>query len=127
MILLEITGGQKNYGFESSGKPHFPLYTLKTLEEGKLREIVDRKLDTNENDERFVVAIKFHYGAYKEEMQLRPRMSKVVQMLECLCDVPDPPFVLALYRISSNGRMIMVPVVMHFCPMFNCPVRDDSS
>ncbi|KAF2299677.1 hypothetical protein GH714_002338 [Hevea brasiliensis] len=61
------------------------------LEEGRLREIIDPKLDINENDVRVVTAIKVALWCIQEEMQLRPPMTKVVQMLEGLCDVPDPP------------------------------------
>ncbi|WCJ40549.1 G-type lectin S-receptor-like serine/threonine-protein kinase SD2-5 [Euphorbia peplus] len=95
IVLLEIIGGRKNYdSSESSEKSHFPSYSFKMLEEGRLREIVDPKLDMNENDEqfeRFVIAVKVALWCIQEDMQMRPPMSRVVQMLEGLCDVPDPP------------------------------------
>ncbi|KAK6263509.1 hypothetical protein SCA6_018943 [Theobroma cacao] len=64
---------------------------MPTLEEGNLKEILDPKLDVNGNDERFVTAIKVALWCIQEEMRLRPPMTKVVQMLEGLCDVPQPP------------------------------------
>ncbi|KAJ9190031.1 hypothetical protein P3X46_001268 [Hevea brasiliensis] len=49
IVLLEIIGGRKNYdSSESSEKSHFPSYSFKMLEEGRLREIIDPKLDINE-------------------------------------------------------------------------------
>ncbi|KAG8656274.1 G-type lectin S-receptor-like serine/threonine-protein kinase SD2-5 isoform X2 [Manihot esculenta] len=92
VVLLEIIGGRKNYdSTEISEKSHFPSYSFKMLEEGRLREIIDPKLDINANDVRVVTAIKVALWCIQEEMQLRPPMTKVVQMLEGLCDVPDPP------------------------------------
>ncbi|EEF44796.1 s-receptor kinase, putative [Ricinus communis] len=92
MVLLEIIGGRKNYdSSENSEKSHFPSYSFKMLEEGRLKEIIDPKLDVNESDERVVTSIKVALWCIQEEMQLRPSMGKVVQMLEGLCDVPDLP------------------------------------
>ncbi|XP_021298451.1 G-type lectin S-receptor-like serine/threonine-protein kinase SD2-5 [Herrania umbratica] len=92
MVLLEIIGGRKSYDpGEISEKAHLPAFAFKTLEEGNLKEIFDPMLDVNENDERFVTAIKVALWCIQEEMRLRPPMTKVVQMLEGLCDVPQPP------------------------------------
>ncbi|XP_007023184.2 PREDICTED: G-type lectin S-receptor-like serine/threonine-protein kinase SD2-5 [Theobroma cacao] len=92
MVLLEIIGGRKSYDpGEISEKAYLPAFAFKTLEEGNLKEILDPKLDVNGNDERFVTAIKVALWCIQEEMRLRPPMTKVVQMLEGLCDVPQPP------------------------------------
>ncbi|KDP37085.1 hypothetical protein JCGZ_06141 [Jatropha curcas] len=92
MVLLEIIGGRKNYdASETSEKAHFPSYSFKMLEEGRLREIIDPELDIDANDERIFAAIKVALWCIQEEMQLRPPMTRVVQMLEGLGEVPDPP------------------------------------
>lgn len=92
MVLLEIIGGRKNYDpTETSEKSHFPAYAFKMLEEGKLREIFDSKVQIDENDERVATAIKVALWCVQEDMHLRPPMTKVVQMLEGLCHVPQPP------------------------------------
>ncbi|XP_038717667.1 G-type lectin S-receptor-like serine/threonine-protein kinase SD2-5 isoform X2 [Tripterygium wilfordii] len=92
IVLLEIIGGRKNYDMgECSEKSYFPSYAFKMLEEGKLKEILDSKLDIDENDERVVTAIKVALWCIQEDMQLRPPMTKVVQMLDGLCYVPEPP------------------------------------
>ncbi|GLT44802.1 hypothetical protein SLA2020_186790 [Shorea laevis] len=93
MVLLEIIGGRKNYDpGESSDKVHFPSYVFKMLDEGKIREILDPKLDVSENDETLITAIKVALWCIQDDMRLRPRMTKVVQMLEGLCDIPQPPY-----------------------------------
>lgn len=92
MLLLEIIGGRKNYDpTESSEKSHFPSYAFRMLEEGKLRDLLDWKVETEENDDRVSIGIKVALWCIQEDMSLRPSMTKVVQMLEGLCPVPSPP------------------------------------
>ncbi|KAK4839618.1 hypothetical protein QYF36_023381 [Acer negundo] len=76
---------------DDSEKAHFPSYAFKMLGEGKLREILDPRLEINENDHGTVeTAIKVALWCIQDDMQLRPPMTKVVQMLEGLCDAPQP-------------------------------------
>ncbi|EXB40140.1 G-type lectin S-receptor-like serine/threonine-protein kinase SD2-5 [Morus notabilis] len=104
MLLLEIIGGRKNYDpRESSEKSHFPSYAFKMLEEGKLREILDWKVETEVNDNRVSTAIKVALWCIQEDMSLRPSMTKVVQMLEGLCTVPNPPSSSPLGSRFSSG------------------------
>ncbi|KAF8025361.1 hypothetical protein BT93_F2259 [Corymbia citriodora subsp. variegata] len=92
VVLLEIIGGRKNYDpAESSEKAHFPSYAFKMLEEGKPEEILDSRLEFDENDGRIVDAIKVALWCIQDEMNSRPPMTKVVQMLEGLCPIPPPP------------------------------------
>ncbi|XP_057434465.1 G-type lectin S-receptor-like serine/threonine-protein kinase SD2-5 [Lotus japonicus] len=112
MVLLEIIGGRKNYDpKETSEKSHFPTFAYKMMEEGKLRDIFDSGLEIDENDDRFQCAIKVALWCIQEDMSLRPSMTRVVQMLEGLCIVPQPPTSSALgsrlfstvFRLSSEG------------------------
>ncbi|KAL3646037.1 G-type lectin S-receptor-like serine/threonine-protein kinase SD2-5 [Castilleja foliolosa] len=93
MVLLELIGGRKNYdpAAESSEKIHFPSYAFKMLEEGKLRDVIDAKLRVDDEDERVGIAIKVALWCIQDDMQLRPPMTTVVQMLEGLSSVPQPP------------------------------------
>ena len=92
MVLLEIIGGRKSFDpEETSEKSHFPSYAFKMLEEGKLGDIIDSRLNINVNDERVSTAIKVALWCIQEDMHLRPSMTKVVQMLEGLSAVPHPP------------------------------------
>ncbi|XP_050268421.1 G-type lectin S-receptor-like serine/threonine-protein kinase SD2-5 [Quercus robur] len=92
MVLLEIISGRKNFEpEETSEKSHFPSYAFKMLEEGKLGDIIDSRLNINVNDERVSTAIKVALWCIQEDMHLRPSMTKVFQMLEGLSAVPHPP------------------------------------
>lgn len=92
MVLLEIIGGRKNYDpSESSEKSHFPSYAFKMMEEGKLKDLIDRNLKVEEKDERVSTTIKVALWCIQDDMSLRPSMAKVVQMLEGICPVPSPP------------------------------------
>lgn len=92
MVLLEIIGGRKNYDpTESSEKSHFPTYAFKMMEEGRMKAILDAKLNIKENDERILIAIKVALWCVQEDMQLRPSMARVVQMLDGVSAVPPPP------------------------------------
>ncbi|KAF8400630.1 hypothetical protein HHK36_013929 [Tetracentron sinense] len=77
--------------FSSSEKSHFPSFAFKMMEEGKIKEILDSKLNTDEEDGRVLIAIKVALWCIQEDMSLRPSMTRVVQMLEGLCAVPQPP------------------------------------
>ncbi|KAI7750778.1 hypothetical protein M8C21_025760 [Ambrosia artemisiifolia] len=92
MVLLEIIGGRKNYDSSMiSEKSHFPSYAFKMMEEGNIEEIIDAQMKIDEQDERVSVAIKVALWCIQDDMNLRPPMTKVVQMLEGLCPVPVPP------------------------------------
>nr|POE59757.1 g-type lectin s-receptor-like serine/threonine-protein kinase sd2-5 [Quercus suber] len=105
MLLLEIIGGRKNYDpRQSSDKVYLPTYAFKMREEEKLKEILDPKLETDENDERVITAIKVVLWCIQEDMHLRPAMTKVVQMLEGHCSVPQPPTSSKLDSRSSFAK-----------------------
>ncbi|KAF5759793.1 putative protein kinase RLK-Pelle-SD-2b family [Helianthus annuus] len=92
MVLLEIIGGRKNYDSSMiSEKSHFPSYAFKMMEEGNIEEIIDAQMKIDERDERVMVAIKVALWCIQDDMNLRPPMTKVVQMLEGLSPVPAPP------------------------------------
>ncbi|PSS01121.1 G-type lectin S-receptor-like serine/threonine-protein kinase [Actinidia chinensis var. chinensis] len=92
VVLLEIIGGRKSYDpNETSEKSHYPSYAFKMMEEGKLRSILDSKLEIDERDERVAIAVKVALWCIQDDMHLRPPMTKVVQMLEGLSAVPTPP------------------------------------
>ncbi|KAL4292212.1 hypothetical protein S245_061697 [Arachis hypogaea] len=92
MVLLEIIGGRKNYDqWEGPEKVHFPSYVFRMMEEGRLREVIDKRIDIDDKDERAMIALKVALWCIQDDVSLRPSMTKVVQMLEGLCPVPDPP------------------------------------
>ncbi|XP_050219665.1 G-type lectin S-receptor-like serine/threonine-protein kinase SD2-5 [Mercurialis annua] len=104
MLLLEIISGRKNFvATESSETSYFPSYAFKMMEEGKLRDILDSELNLDDTDKRVSNSIKVALWCIQEDMYLRPTMSKVVQMLEGLCVVSQPPTSSPLgYRLFSS-------------------------
>ncbi|OWM78282.1 hypothetical protein CDL15_Pgr015101 [Punica granatum] len=71
MVLLGIIGGRKNYEYEEcsdSEKAYFASYAVKMLEEGKVNEIIDRKMEFDETDERIRTAIRVARWCIQEEM-----------------------------------------------------------
>ncbi|KAG5562746.1 hypothetical protein RHGRI_005467 [Rhododendron griersonianum] len=103
MVLLEIIGGRKNFDpSETSAKSHYPSYAFKMMEEGKLRSILDSKLEIDEEDERVAIAVKVALWCIQEDMHRRPSMTKVVQMLEGISVVPPPPNPMASWTSSGS-------------------------
>ncbi|CAL5375686.1 unnamed protein product [Camellia sinensis] len=103
MVLLEVIGGRKNYDpGESSETAHLPSYAFKMMEEGKLNEILDPNLDIDNTDERVITAMKVALWCIQDDMHLRPPMAIVVQMLEGLCNVPEPPTSVVSSRLYSS-------------------------
>ncbi|RXH72418.1 hypothetical protein DVH24_012102 [Malus domestica] len=82
-------------GKSGNSKKHFPYVVIiaisTMLEEGKMRDILDTMLGKDEADERVHTAIMVALWCIQEDMSVRPSMTKVVQMLEGLYPVPQPP------------------------------------
>ncbi|GLJ34976.1 hypothetical protein SUGI_0703950 [Cryptomeria japonica] len=97
MVVFEVIGGRRNVsqingGENSASWTYFPSVVMKKAKEGKLMEIVDRRLDLCSVDERqLVLLIKVAIWCIQEKSRLRPAMDKVVDMLEGRCEVLDPP------------------------------------
>ncbi|KAK9079495.1 hypothetical protein SSX86_001167 [Deinandra increscens subsp. villosa] len=89
MVLLEIISGRKN--FSSLETSHFPTHAYKMMEEGKVQTLLDGKMKVDENDDRVMVATRVALWCIQDDVNLRPSMTKVVQMLERICPVPPPP------------------------------------
>uniref|UniRef100_M8C494 non-specific serine/threonine protein kinase n=1 Tax=Aegilops tauschii TaxID=37682 RepID=M8C494_AEGTA len=103
MVLLEIISGRRSFNrVEVSEKAHFPPFAFKKMEEGDICTIFDAKLKYDRDDDRMDRAIKVALWCIQEDFHQRPSMSKVVQMLEGVCDVPRPP------TCSQTGSMFHV-------------------
>ncbi|KAK1429629.1 hypothetical protein QVD17_11843 [Tagetes erecta] len=84
-----IISGRRNYS--SSETSHFPAYAFRMMEEGKVKILLDEKMKVNENDTRPMVATRVALWCIQDDVNARPSMTKVVQMLEQLRPVPSPP------------------------------------
>ncbi|CAH8377928.1 unnamed protein product [Eruca vesicaria subsp. sativa] len=93
MVLVELIRRRKNQ--ECLASSNFPAYAFMRMREGLLIEDVDwgmeeEGVDVND-DERVSRAMKTAFWCIQEDMDLRPSMSKVVQMLEGVFPVVQPP------------------------------------
>lgn len=108
MVLLEMIGGRRNAvsvvdkknNKSSGGKKweYFPKILNEKMRQGKIMEVVDRRLMTEENgggggvDEREVLRLAFvGLWCIQERARVRPSMVQVVEMLEGRVAVEEPP------------------------------------
>ncbi|CAL1359307.1 unnamed protein product [Linum trigynum] len=135
MVLLEMVGGRRNVcrgkrsGKEKSGKwEYFPRIVEQRMREGKLIEVVDRRLLENGGsgiEERELTRlVHVAFWCIQEEAPLRPTMGTVVEMLEGRVPVGQPPEtqmmlvdMLSMDEDSSrevqnnnNRRLVAVPI-----------------
>lgn len=117
MVLLEIIGGQRNVCLidkrnSRSGRKwqYFPKIVAEKLREGRLMEVVDRRLlEDGSVDEREVRRLVFvALWCIQERARLRPSMARVVEMLEGRVAVNEPPetamIVVDLLSIDEQER-----------------------
>lgn len=100
MVLLEMVGGQRNVcliekGNSQAGRKwqYFPKIVAEKLREGRLMEVVDRRLlEDGGVDEREVRRLVFvAFWCIQERARLRPSMARVVEMLEGRVAFDEPP------------------------------------
>ncbi|PRQ59208.1 putative protein kinase RLK-Pelle-SD-2b family [Rosa chinensis] len=89
ILLLEIISGRKNLDLDD--ERYLPSYASKMFEEGKLQDIFDPKMRIDDVDERVSTAVMVALWCIQLDVTLRPPMTKVVQMLQGICSVPQPP------------------------------------
>lgn len=100
MVLFEMIGGQRNVCLIEDGEErsqrrwqYFPKVVTEKMREGKLMEVVDRRLvERGGMDEREVRRL-VHVALWciQEKARLRPTMASVVDMLEGHVPVEEPP------------------------------------
>ncbi|XP_056860351.1 G-type lectin S-receptor-like serine/threonine-protein kinase SD2-5 [Raphanus sativus] len=104
MVLVEIIRRRKNQESPLASS-NFPAYAFERMREGLLIEDVDWDMEEEEegvdvmNDERVQRAMKTAFWCIQEDMHLRPSMNKVVQMLEGVFPVLQPP---SSYTLDVN-------------------------
>ncbi|KAL1805462.1 hypothetical protein ACET3Z_028530 [Daucus carota] len=98
------------------------------MEQGKLKDILDVKLQLAEDDERVSIAIKVALWCIQYDMHLRPSRTKVVQMLEQVSPVPPPPsssqqmnshFYLSSFKSTSEHSTSLDPLDFNSCADFS--------
>ncbi|XP_057984396.1 G-type lectin S-receptor-like serine/threonine-protein kinase At1g34300 [Hevea brasiliensis] len=106
MVLLEIVGGFRN--FEMSAETNmkkFSVWAYEEFEKGNVWGIVDRRLAGHQgvDMEQVMRAIQVSFWCIQEQPSLRPRMEKVVRMLEGIVEIDKPPSLLAVPEQSISG------------------------
>ncbi|OAY34081.1 G-type lectin S-receptor-like serine/threonine-protein kinase At1g34300 [Manihot esculenta] len=106
MVLLEIVSGVRN--FEMSAETNmkkFSLWAYEEFEKGNIRGIIDKRLaDHQEIDmEQVMRAIQVSFWCIQEQPSLRPKMGKVVQMLEGIAEIDKPPSLLTVPEQPITG------------------------
>ncbi|GER47013.1 kinase family protein [Striga asiatica] len=103
MVVLEMVGGRRNIretgrvdGSSSSRKrfEFFPRVVVEKMKEGKLMEVVDKRLlegggRVEEGELRRMVCVAL--WCIQDEAKARPSMARVVEMLEGRAPVEGPP------------------------------------
>lgn len=93
MVLLEIVSGRRNFEVSPETKNRrFSIWAYEEFEKGNVGAILDRRLVESEID--FVQAmrlVKVSFWCIQEHPSFRPKMGKVVQMIEGICEVEKPP------------------------------------
>ncbi|EEF44468.1 G-type lectin S-receptor-like serine/threonine-protein kinase At1g34300 [Ricinus communis] len=104
MVLLEIVSGRRN--FEVSAETNmkkFSVWAYEKFEIGNVEGIVDRRLADQEVDmEQVKRAIQVSFWCIQEQPSQRPRMGKIVQMLEGIAEIDRPPAIVANPEGSSS-------------------------
>ncbi|XP_020231618.1 probable receptor-like protein kinase At5g20050 [Cajanus cajan] len=110
MVLLEIIGGRRNVSRVEDPRDKskkkwefFPKIVNEKVREGKLMEIVDRRLVEGRGVDESEVSRLVHVALWciQEKPRLRPSMAQVVDMLEGRVRVDEPP----------GSRMILVDLL----------------
>lgn len=100
MVLLEMIGGRRNVSFIENGKDksrrkwqYFPKIVNEKMREGKIMEVVDRRLvESGGVEEKEVKRLAYvALWCIQEKTRIRPSMAQVVEMLEGRVPVEEPP------------------------------------
>jgi hypothetical protein len=99
MVLLELVGGRRNFMLvedrESQQRrgSYFPKIAREKMMQGELMEAVDKSLVRSEelSEEEVTVLVRLALWCIQENLELRPTMMEVVEMLEGRIPVHVPP------------------------------------
>ncbi|KAG0605385.1 hypothetical protein M758_9G054700 [Ceratodon purpureus] len=110
MVLLEMVSGRKNMDVNASlEKWYFPAWAVQKMEENSWIDIVDFRLAKSLTVEDWAQAkkmVKIALWCIQDSPQLRPTMTMVVQMLEGVVKVHDPPLQFDFLALCSRGPPI---------------------
>ncbi|XP_002975347.2 G-type lectin S-receptor-like serine/threonine-protein kinase SD2-5 [Selaginella moellendorffii] len=120
MVLLELISGRRNIQpgkLASSGNAldwFFPMWAVNEFKAGRLLDIVDEKVRCVEILPLVETLFKVALWCIQDSPSARPSISRVLQMLDGTCDVPEPPLDFQFYyqqqRAASGNVSVIAPV-----------------
>ncbi|KAM1151503.1 hypothetical protein EV2_035232 [Malus domestica] len=110
MVLLEIVSGRRNFEVsEATNRKKLSLWAFEEFEKGNIKGIVDRRLvDQDVDMDQVKRAIQVTFWCIQEQPSHRPMMGKVVQMLEGITEIENPPDPRAVIEGSASGTSMTV-------------------
>ncbi|XP_065876678.1 G-type lectin S-receptor-like serine/threonine-protein kinase At1g34300, partial [Euphorbia lathyris] len=104
MVLLELVSGARNFKVsEETNMKKFSLWAYEEFNKGNISGIVDRRLADQEVEiEQVTRAIQVSFWCIQEQPSHRPKMGKVVQMLEGVAEIDRPPALMAAGHVSTS-------------------------
>ncbi|CAK9167235.1 unnamed protein product [Ilex paraguariensis] len=105
MVLLEIVSGRRNSEVSAQANwEKLSLWAYQEYQKGNLEAIVDQRLLRHELDmEQVMRSIRLSFWCTQEQSSERPMMGKVVQMLEGIIEIDEPPAPKAALERSVSG------------------------
>ncbi|KAK9743328.1 hypothetical protein RND81_03G232500 [Saponaria officinalis] len=112
MVLLEIVSGRRNFEVsDDTNRKKFTVWAYEEFDKGNVSSVLDRRLPAAEFDmDQVTRVIQVGFWCIQEKPSQRPMMGKVVQMLEGITDVKQPPAPKAAVdsSVSSIGSSLSI-------------------
>ncbi|KAJ7545326.1 hypothetical protein O6H91_09G115100 [Diphasiastrum complanatum] len=104
MVLLQLITGRKVIDVKCTDpeNQYLPGLVLSEIGQGRLMEVVDKRLHADTSKEEVELLISIAFLCIKDEMESRPSMDTVVQMLEGRVLVPH--LQLEAYKFSGQRK-----------------------
>ncbi|KAL6492836.1 hypothetical protein OROGR_032595 [Orobanche gracilis] len=130
MVLLEIVSGRRNFEVsDETYRKKFSSWAYEEFEKGNIEAIVDGRLKCSEiNMGQVMRAIQISFWCIQEQPSQRPMMGKVVQMLEGILVINQPPAPKAVTEWSVGGTSGTASSISGFSTFVgSLPVASSSS
>ncbi|KAG7599205.1 Protein kinase-like domain superfamily [Arabidopsis suecica] len=107
MVLLELVSGKRNFDVsEKTNHKKFSIWAFEEFEKGNTEAILDTRLgeDQTVDMEQVMRMVKTSFWCIQEQPLQRPTMGKVVQMLEGITEIKNPPCPKTRSEVSFSGN-----------------------
>lgn len=109
MMLFEFVSGQRNSQVSDGELIFFPtLAVSKIAEGGKLLDLLDHRMDGKADVEELSRMLKVACWCVQDDENHRPSMGQVVQYLEGVLEVSQPPLPKALQVFANNSEQSLI-------------------